>query len=547
MQLVGVDLRGRAQNGSDLRAAPQDACDRRGEPILQTEDLLEGAGEPLARDLGARRDLDQTRRDPQLGRRALVTARNDPAAAEAPAESDLFLFAHRAPPRGAELAQLLARGDGDPRKPQEVTPQALGEPTADPVVVGVSRKVAEVDDRQAVGQRRHELARRKGAQIGEHRGRRRISGLAILGEGAREDRMQPARRSLPELHPRLGVEDRDDSLGDAFAGEGRTARQGLAEHRSEREDVRARVHDLAAELLRRHVAEGPHDPARPGQGDGRLLLRVALSAREQAGDAEVEQLGEAVGREHDVLRLDVAVQDAGGVRVHQRFEQTARHRVEFAAGERPPLQPLPQGLTRHELHREVDGTGILSGLVEGGDRRMLQPGARLPLAQEARPGFGGEREREDLDRGGPPERQILGAKDLAHPARPEPLAEPVMGQDPTGRSARGRLRARSRHAPAVARQAISTPRHRSPVPAQGYCGAGADGRSVTGPQAAGGAPGDRRRRGRPHRAGAGSRCRRERSYCFTATAAAAFRRSSRARSAISVTSRFSSLQPYQSA
>jgi hypothetical protein len=117
------------------------------------------------------------------------------------------------------------------------------------------------------------------------------------------------------------------------AGVDRLAGEDLAEDRPEAEDVGALVHqlDVAAGLLGRHVGRGAN-PARPrwvgvrtgahrlndahsriGAAIRRLVGLAALG--QHLGQAPVDHLHFSVRADHDVGRLDVAVNHAPGMRV----------------------------------------------------------------------------------------------------------------------------------------------------------------------------------------------------------------------------------------
>ena len=102
----------------------------------------------------------------------------------------------------------------------------------------------------------------------------------------------------------------------------------LIKHQAERENVRGAPERLATGLFGRHVRHGPeHHLARADEGRGwrgrgqhRDGVGVDLGTRD-AREAEVEHFDVPVHADHHVLRLDVAMDDAGGVGHRQR----ARH------------------------------------------------------------------------------------------------------------------------------------------------------------------------------------------------------------------------------
>ena len=75
----------------------------------------------------------------------------------------------------------------------------------------------------------------------------------------------------------------------------------------------------AGEQLRRHVA-----------ARARHFERFAFVELPQARDAEIDELQPAVGLEHDVLGLDVAMDDAGAMQRRHRLRELERD-VEPAA------------------------------------------------------------------------------------------------------------------------------------------------------------------------------------------------------------------------
>ena len=119
---------------------------------------------------------------------------------------------------------------------------------------------------------------------------------------------------------RLVLEAREGRL-DRVARVGHRAREALQQDEPERVDVARRGGRLPHRLLGAEVGGRP----------GRLaLVGLRRCARDAAGDAEVGQScpgaerGGAVRDEHDVRRLDVAVDDAVGVHVLERLGDVVR-------------------------------------------------------------------------------------------------------------------------------------------------------------------------------------------------------------------------------
>src|SRR5262249_17848601 len=107
----------------------------------------------------------------------------------------------------------------------------------------------------------------------------------------------------------------------------------LVEHDTETEDVRPRVSLKPARLLRRHIVNRTkHHPGigrdrevgggEWGVGTSNLLTDSRFSIPDsqlptlhsKLGESEIQNLHVTVGPKHDVFRLDVAVDDPGGVR-----------------------------------------------------------------------------------------------------------------------------------------------------------------------------------------------------------------------------------------
>jgi hypothetical protein len=101
--------------------------------------------------------------------------------------------------------------------------------------------------------------------------------------------------------------ERRQRLGNLWLlGIGSLAREHLEKDKAERVMIRAGIGLLALALFRRHVRRRAQDHGGPGLRD---IMRGF-------GKPEVQDL-HAFPRDHDVVRLQIAMHDAGGVRGRQ--------------------------------------------------------------------------------------------------------------------------------------------------------------------------------------------------------------------------------------
>ena len=161
--------------------------------------------------------------------------------------------------------------------------------------------------------------------------------------------------------------------------------------------LRGRLEDRAGHALGQHPPERVQVRARVREPGAALLLGRCVGGRSRALGLELERRREpevdepraAVRLEHDVARLEVAVDEPASVhRVQGRRERdpegdglVERERVRR-------LQTLGQGRPSHQLHQEVGQAVDLAQLQDRGEPRVVHPGQRRRLASEParRPG-----------------------------------------------------------------------------------------------------------------------------------------------------------------
>src|SRR5258708_7207788 len=109
---------------------------------------------------------------------------------------------------------------------------------------------------------------------------------------------------------------------------GKVAGEQLIEHESQRVNVGGGGDGEAANLLR--ASELGREET---DGVGGLEAGLGAIGEEKLGEAEIEQLGNAVGGDHDVGGLEVAMDDVGGVRILNGFADLTEEQKAGLEGE----------------------------------------------------------------------------------------------------------------------------------------------------------------------------------------------------------------------
>ena len=116
----------------------------------------------------------------------------------------------------------------------------------------------------------------------------------------------------------------------------------------------------------------------------RVRAARTVRAASSFGQAEVQHLDRAVGRDLDVGRLQIAMDDAVLVRRFERLGNLPRDRQRFVDGQRAARDPVGERVALDQLQDErVDVAAVLEP-VDRRDVRMVERGQHLRLAPEAR-------------------------------------------------------------------------------------------------------------------------------------------------------------------
>ena len=110
---------------------------------------------------------------------------------------------------------------------------------------------------------------------------------------------------------------------------------------------------------------------------------MKCSVPEHARDPEVHHLDDPHLGDHQVGRFEVAVHDAGAVRVRERVEDLHRKVGGLRRRERTQaLRELVHGLAAHELHHHQQIVVVPVELVERRDARVIEARERDGLGAE---------------------------------------------------------------------------------------------------------------------------------------------------------------------
>ena len=179
------------------------------------------------------------------------------------------------------------------------------------------------------------------------------------------------------------------------------------------------------EILSEHLLGG-HVAGRAEREAGAGELGVAGGA---AREPEVGEHGAAVVVDEHVVGLEVAVDDAGVVRVLEPESHLSQVAPRGRAVERTLVEDVPQGSALDERHGDEDDVGGHDEVVDGEDVGVVEPGEGLRLELEAleERAVVLQRRGQRLERDLAAERLLDGAVDDGHAAGAEALFDVVVG------------------------------------------------------------------------------------------------------------------------
>jgi hypothetical protein len=148
-------------------------------------------------------------------------------------------------------------------------------------------------------------------------------------------------------------------------------------------NVRAAIERLSFHLLGRHVRGGADARSRSRDAGAESLA----DAFRQLRDAEVDDLRAAVGGDHDVVRLEIAMHDAGVVRFRQSLGDL-RHHFDTLRDAATAAHPLRERHAVDQLHRQEVHVAVGARVVHGHDRWMIERRGRTNFTHETRDAFG---------------------------------------------------------------------------------------------------------------------------------------------------------------
>ena len=160
-----------------------------------------------------------------------------------------------------------------------------------------------------------------------------------------------------------------------------------------------------------------------------------LAGREQPREPEVENLRASVARDEDVLRLQIAMDDALVMRRGHARRHLRREIAGTLPGELPARQQRAQRLAFEQLRHHVGDVAIEADIEDRDDARMIERRGGLRFLREPRDAIRHARElgRQHLDGDLAMQPRIASAVDLAHGAGANAIDDLVRTEPSAGK------------------------------------------------------------------------------------------------------------------
>src|SRR5262245_47038977 len=198
----------------------------------------------------------------------------------------------------------------------------------------------------------------------------------LLLQTTPQDLFQPRRDFHAQFAQlwRLFLYDRVQHLDGRITTIGAPAGDHFVKDHAEREDVRAMISLLSSYLLRRHVTDRAHDHARIGEAflGRRVLVYAAKLLRSEFRQTEIEDLHPPVVRDKQVFRLEVAMDDAFGMRGGQPFGNLPRVINRLSLSDWALLYQLAQFFAFEQLGHDIRRAFMRTDIVNREDVRVVE-------------------------------------------------------------------------------------------------------------------------------------------------------------------------------
>jgi len=157
----------------------------------------------------------------------------------------------------------------------------------------------------------------------------------------------------------------------------------FVEHRSEGKLVRTKIDFAAGHLLRRHVADGAHHRSMLGDSGGRIRTPGVVELK-KFRQTEIQHLGRTVARNHQVLRLEIAMNDANLVRFGETVGNLRRDCDRLAKWNRARGEQRTHRFSIHQFHCDIARAVYVSEFINRHNVRVIKRAGGTGFLLEAR-------------------------------------------------------------------------------------------------------------------------------------------------------------------